>query len=112
MQVAALAFRLVDPALKIVTHKPDGSACAPGDLLMEITGDAVSILTGERVALNFAGRLSGIATLTAGFVAQTDGTRTRITCTRKTTPGLRIVEKLAVHMAAASITASRCRMRS
>ncbi|MGY3438363.1 MULTISPECIES: carboxylating nicotinate-nucleotide diphosphorylase [unclassified Marinovum] len=96
MQVAMLAFRLVDPALKLTLHKPDGSACAPGDLLMEISGDAGSILSGERVALNFAGRLSGIASLTAGFVAETKGTETRITCTRKTTPGLRVVEKLAV----------------
>ncbi|TNF22684.1 MAG: carboxylating nicotinate-nucleotide diphosphorylase [Rhodobacteraceae bacterium] len=96
MQVAALAFRLVDPALEITTHRPDGSACAPGDLLMEIAGEAASILSGERVALNFAGRLSGIATMTAAFVEQTEGTQTRITCTRKTTPGLRIVEKLAV----------------
>lgn len=96
MQVAALAFRLVDPDLQITTHRPDGSACAPGDLLMEISGEAASILSGERVALNFAGRLSGIATLTAAFVAETAGTQTRITCTRKTTPGLRIVEKLAV----------------
>lgn len=96
MQVAALAFRLVDPDLQITTHRPDGSACAPGDLLMEISGEAASILSGERVALNLAGRLSGIATLTAAFVAETAGTQTRITCTRKTTPGLRIVEKLAV----------------
>lgn len=63
---------------------------------MEIEGAAQSILTAERVALNFAGRLSGIATLTAAFVAQTVGTQTRITCTRKTTPGLRLVEKAAV----------------
>lgn len=69
---------------------------APGDLLMEITGDATSILSGERVALNFAGRMSGIATLTAAFVSETRGTDTRVTCTRKTTPGLRIVEKQAV----------------
>lgn len=96
MQVAALAFRLVDPSLEVVTHKSDGSACAAGDLLMEISGEAASILSGERVALNFAGRLCGIATLTAAFVAETQGTATRVTCTRKTTPGLRIVEKQAV----------------
>ena len=96
MQVAALAFRLVDPALQITTHKVDGDVIAPGDLLMEITGDAASILSGERVALNFAGRMSGIATLTAAFVAETRGTDARVTCTRKTTPGLRIVEKQAV----------------
>ncbi|WP_372605143.1 carboxylating nicotinate-nucleotide diphosphorylase, partial [Actibacterium sp.] len=64
--------------------------------LMEISGPAASILSAERVALNFAGRLTGIATMTAAFVAETKGTKTRITCTRKTTPGLRIVEKLAV----------------
>jgi len=96
LQIAALAFRLVDPALRIIAHKEDGDAIAPGDLLMEIAGDAASILSGERVALNFAGRLSGIATLTAAFVAKTEGTATRITCTRKTTPGLRLVEKQAV----------------
>lgn len=96
MQIAALAFRLVDPSLEVITHQPDGSQCAAGDLLMEIRGSAASILSGERVALNFAGRLCGIATKTAGFVAQAKGTGTRITCTRKTTPGLRLVEKLAV----------------
>jgi nicotinate-nucleotide pyrophosphorylase (carboxylating) len=63
---------------------------------MEIEGSAASILSAERVALNFAGRLSGIASLTAAFVAETAGTKARITCTRKTTPGLRLVEKLAV----------------
>lgn len=96
MQVAALAFRLVDPSLKVETLVADGSPCAAGDTLMTITGNAGAILSGERVALNFAGRLSGIATLTAGFVAEAKGTQTRVTCTRKTTPGLRIVEKLAV----------------
>ncbi|MQY42209.1 carboxylating nicotinate-nucleotide diphosphorylase [Epibacterium sp. SM1969] len=96
MQIAALAFRLVDADLKINTVIADGQPCKKGDTLMEITGDAASILTGERVALNFAGRLTGIATLTAGLVAETKGTHTRITCTRKTTPGLRIVEKQAV----------------
>ena len=96
MQVAALAFRLVDPSLKVETLVPDGAACAPGQCLMRISGDAASILTGERVALNFAGRMSGIATLTAAFVAETKGTKARIACTRKTTPGLRLVEKWAV----------------
>ncbi|MCW3783181.1 carboxylating nicotinate-nucleotide diphosphorylase [Defluviimonas salinarum] len=96
MQIAALAFRLVDPALAVTTKVPDGAACAAGEVLMEIAGDAASILMGERVALNFAGRLSGIASQTADFVAETRGTRARITCTRKTTPGLRLVEKQAV----------------
>jgi len=96
MQIAAIAFRLVDPQLSVTLHTPDGTAIAAGDLLMEIKGDAASILSAERVALNFAGRLSGIATLTAAFVAETRDTRARITCTRKTTPGLRLVEKQAV----------------
>ena len=96
LQVAAIAFRLVDPTLQIRALKRDGDQIAKGDTLMEIEGAAASILSGERVALNFAGRLTGIATLTAAFVAETAGTQTRVTCTRKTTPGLRIVEKQAV----------------
>ena len=96
MQIAEIAFRLVDPALQVETLIADGQPCAPGDTLMTIRGRASSILSGERIALNFAGRMSGIATLTSQFVAQTVGTQTRITCTRKTTPGLRIVEKQAV----------------
>ena len=96
MQVAQIAFRLVDPSLEVKVLISDGARAAKGDTLMEITGDAASILMGERVALNFAGRLTGIATKTAGFVAAAEGTATRITCTRKTTPGLRLVEKQAV----------------
>ncbi|WP_417472902.1 carboxylating nicotinate-nucleotide diphosphorylase [Leisingera sp.] len=96
MQIARIAFHLVDTGLKVETLLDDGAACAKGDTLMTIEGSAASILSAERVALNFAGRLTGIATLTAGFVAQTAGTNTRITCTRKTTPGLRIAEKQAV----------------
>ena len=96
MQIARVAFHLVDPELKVDTLVPDGSACAKGETLMTIEGAAASILSAERVALNFAGRLSGIASLTARFVAETRGTAARITCTRKTTPGLRTVEKLAV----------------
>ncbi|MGJ8583487.1 MAG: carboxylating nicotinate-nucleotide diphosphorylase [Marinosulfonomonas sp.] len=96
MQVARIAFHLVDATLKIETHLDDGMACKAGQTLMTIKGSAGSILSAERVALNFAGRLTGIATMTASFVAKTNGTNARITCTRKTTPGLRLVEKLAV----------------
>lgn len=96
MQLAAMAFRLVDPGLALRIACPDGTPFQPGTLLMEIEGSAASILSAERVALNFAGRMCGIASLTAAFVAQTQGTATRITCTRKTTPGLRLVEKQAV----------------
>ncbi len=96
MQLARIAFHTVDPGLDVKTLIGDGQSCAPGDILMTITGDAKAILMGERVALNFAGRLSGIATMTAAYVAETSGTATRVTCTRKTTPGLRLVEKEAV----------------
>ncbi|MEE2945106.1 MAG: carboxylating nicotinate-nucleotide diphosphorylase [Pseudomonadota bacterium] len=96
MQVAALAFRLVDPELKVKTLIADGQPCKKGDTLMEISGKAASILSGERVALNYAGRLTGIATMAASFVAKTKGTKARVTCTRKTTPNMRLVEKLAV----------------
>ncbi len=67
MQIAAIAFRLVDPSLRIETHVADGQTCRTGATLMTIEGSAASILMGERVALNFAGRLTGIATKTAGF---------------------------------------------
>ncbi|MFC3170336.1 carboxylating nicotinate-nucleotide diphosphorylase [Paracoccus fontiphilus] len=96
MGLAALAFRLIDPDLRLEVLIPDGTPFAPGDTLARIEGCAAAILSAERVALNFAGRLSGIATLTAAFVAETRGTATRVTCTRKTTPGLRLVEKQAV----------------
>lgn len=96
MQLAELAFRLVDPALRLEVLVPDGTAFAAGDVLAQIEGSAAAILSAERVALNFAGRLSGIATMTAAYVAETRGTQARITCTRKTTPGLRLVEKQAV----------------
>lgn len=96
LRLAAMAFRLVDPGLDIDMQVRDGDIAGAGQTLLRVTGDAGSILMGERVALNFAGHLSGIATLTAAFVAETRGTRARITCTRKTTPGLRAVEKEAV----------------
>lgn len=96
MQVARIAFHLIDASLEIEIHHNDGQPCKSGDTLMTIKGRAASILSAERVALNFAGRLTGIATQTASYVAKTAGTQARVTCTRKTTPGLRLVEKLAV----------------
>lgn len=95
MQVAATAFRLIDAGLDVVVQTPDGTPCAAGQVLMRVTGDMAAILMAERVALNFAGRMTGIATLTAAFVAAAAG-GSRITCTRKTTPGLRLLEKAAV----------------
>ena len=96
MQIAALAFRLVDPSLEITTRVRDGESAEKGTTLMEIKGSAASILSAERVALNYAGRLTGIATKTASFVAEAEGTNARVTCTRKTTPNMRLAEKLAV----------------
>ncbi|MCL4117160.1 UNVERIFIED_CONTAM: hypothetical protein GTU68_065008 [Idotea baltica] len=96
MQLARIAFHTVNRDLEVNTLIADGKTAQKGDVCMTIKGDAKSILMGERVALNLAGRLSGIATMTAAFVAQTKGHKAKITCTRKTTPGLRLVEKEAV----------------
>ncbi|MBN2760437.1 MAG: carboxylating nicotinate-nucleotide diphosphorylase [Rhodobacteraceae bacterium] len=96
IQAAVLAFRLIDPALRVTVLCADGTRFEAGHTIMTIDGSAASILSAERVALNFMGRLTGIATLTAAFVAETQGHKARITCTRKTTPGLRLVEKQAV----------------
>jgi nicotinate-nucleotide pyrophosphorylase (carboxylating) len=94
--VAALAFDLVDQGVRCVVLKPDGSAVAKGEPIAEIAGLARSLLMAERVALNYLGRLSGIATATRALVDRVEGTRARILCTRKTTPGLRVLEKYAV----------------
>lgn len=96
MDLAESAFRMVDPDLKITRLKPEGSDVAKGDAVLEIEGRARSILTAERVALNFMGHLSGIATLTLKMVRAVGNHKARIAATRKTTPGLRTVEKYAV----------------
>jgi nicotinate-nucleotide pyrophosphorylase (carboxylating) len=93
---AEAAFRLVDPALKFDAAPPDGSEIAAGTVLASISGSARSILTAERVALNFLGPLSGTATATAALVQAVHGTKARIVCTRKTLPGLRALQKYAV----------------
>jgi nicotinate-nucleotide pyrophosphorylase (carboxylating) len=93
---AECAFRLVDPALKFTYEMPDGSTVAAGTMLAVIEGPARAVLTSERVALNFAGHLSGVATATHALVEAVAGTKARIVCTRKTTPGLRVLEKYAV----------------
>jgi nicotinate-nucleotide pyrophosphorylase (carboxylating) len=93
---ADCAFRLVDPSVKFKVEIPDGSHVIAGTILAMIDGSARAILTGERVALNFAGHLSGIATATQALVEAVKGTKARIVCTRKTTPGLRVLEKYAV----------------
>src|SRR5690606_27141618 len=86
----------VDPTVVLEVRKEDGSAVAPGDQALVLRGAARSLLSLERVALNFLQRLSGIATLTAQYAAALDGTDVRVIDTRKTTPGMRTLEKAAV----------------
>ncbi len=93
---ARAVFRAVDPELGVTVVREDGERADPGDVVMDLDGRARSILTGERTALNFLGRLSGIATLTRRFVDRVAGTPARIVDTRKTTPGWRALEKAAV----------------
>jgi nicotinate-nucleotide pyrophosphorylase (carboxylating) len=96
LPLAEAAFRQLSPDIQIESLVQDGQRARAGDTLLRISGDARAILTGERVALNFTQRLSGIATLTAQFVDAIKGTHTQILDTRKTTPGLRRLEKYAV----------------
>jgi len=96
LPLVAAAFRRLAPDIEIVPHARDGAAIAAKTKLMTVSGNARAILGAERVALNFAGHLSGIATATAAFVARVAHTKTRVICTRKTTPGLRALEKYAV----------------
>ena len=96
LEVARLAFRLLDPDVKFEILQTDGLDAEAGDRLAIITGPARPILTGERTALNFLGHLSGIATVTRDVVARIAPHHARVVCTRKTTPGLRVLEKYAV----------------
>jgi nicotinate-nucleotide pyrophosphorylase (carboxylating) len=95
-QTAAEVFRRVNPKLNVAVLQPDGAALTGGETILEVRGVTRSILTAERVALNFLQRLSGIATLTRQFVDATGKSRAKILDTRKTTPGLRALEKAAV----------------
>jgi len=96
LDLARLAFRLVDPSVRLEVSLADGSAVEPGDLIAAVTGPARALLTGERVALNYLCHLSGIASATSRLVGAVRHTAARICCTRKTTPGLRAVQKYAV----------------
>jgi nicotinate-nucleotide pyrophosphorylase (carboxylating) len=96
LPLAVATFQKLSPDIDIQAHVRDGAAVAKGVQLLKISGPARAMLAGERTALNFVGRLSGIATLTADYVRRTAGTKLRICCTRKTTPGLRALEKYAV----------------
>jgi nicotinate-nucleotide pyrophosphorylase (carboxylating) len=97
LEVAEAVFAELDPQLRFQALAPDGEWREPGPAA-EVSGAARSILTGERVALNLLGRLGGIATLTARYVREVEGTGVRVLDTRKTTPGLRALEKEAVRL--------------
>jgi nicotinate-nucleotide pyrophosphorylase (carboxylating) len=102
LDVALLAFRLVDPAIAATIVRPDGSRIAAGATIATIAGPARGMLTAERVALNFLCQLSGVASATAALVDAVRGHRARITCTRKTVPGLRALQKYAVRLGGGS----------
>jgi nicotinate-nucleotide pyrophosphorylase (carboxylating) len=96
LPLAVATYRKLSPDINIAAQVRDGAVVAKGTHVLTIDGPARAMLTGERTALNFVGRLSGVATLTADYVRHTAGTKMRICCTRKTTPGLRALEKYAV----------------
>jgi nicotinate-nucleotide pyrophosphorylase (carboxylating) len=96
LPLAVATFQKLSPDISIQAHYRDGATVAAGVHVLTISGPARAVLAGERTALNFVGRLSGIATLTADYVRHTAGTSLRVCCTRKTTPGLRALEKYAV----------------
>lgn len=102
LDLARLAFQLIDPTIVMHVERNDGAAPAPGDVIATISGPARGILTAERVALNFLCRLSGIASATASIVASIGDYKARVVCTRKTTPGLRAIEKYAVRVGGGS----------
>jgi nicotinate-nucleotide pyrophosphorylase (carboxylating) len=93
---AVMAFALMDSTVVATIEKPDGSRVKPGDVVIRLSGPARAILSAERVALNLMGHLSGVATATAMLVDAAKPHKARIVCTRKTTPGLRVLEKHAV----------------
>ncbi|WP_296072515.1 carboxylating nicotinate-nucleotide diphosphorylase [uncultured Agrobacterium sp.] len=96
LDAAELAFQLVDPAIAMNRNVMDGATVEPGDIIATIEGPSRGLLTAERTALNFLGHLSGIASVTARIVAAIAGSKASVACTRKTTPGLRAMEKYAV----------------
>ena len=98
LAAAATAFRLVDPSIEMTIERPDGTRLVPGDRIAAITGPARGMLTAERVALNFLGHLSGVASGAATLVEAVRGHKARICCTRKTMPGLRAQQKYAVRV--------------
>jgi len=102
IDVAAEVFRRVDPELSVQVLRKNGALLSDGDRVIEVAGRAASILTAERTALNFVQRLSGVATLTRRYVEAIDGSGATLLDTRKTTPGMRLLEKAAVAAGGAS----------
>ena len=102
LEPALHAFRLLDPASRAEVRLADGSDAAAGQVIARVSARARALLTGERTALNLLGRLSGIATATRDVVARLQGLQTRVVDTRKTTPGLRALEKYAVRVGGGS----------
>jgi nicotinate-nucleotide pyrophosphorylase (carboxylating) len=98
LPLAEVIFKKLDPRMLVELRAKDGHFARNGEVLLHLSGKAAAMLTGERTALNFLGRLSGIATLTRRFTEQLAGTRAKIRDTRKTTPGLRLLEKYAVKL--------------
>lgn len=98
IDLAAHIFGRVDPSIELKANFKDGDAVKKGDVIATVSGNAQNVLTGERTALNFMQRLTGIATRTHASVAEVAGTNAKITDTRKTTPGLRVLEKYAVRV--------------
>jgi len=98
LDAALLAFELADPGLRIERRRADGAGIARGEVVAHITGSARGVLAAERTALNFLCRMSGIATATRRLADAIAGTKAKIICTRKTTPGLRALEKEAVRL--------------
>ena len=94
--VAKRVFELIDPTIEFTALKKDGDRIEKGEIIAEVRGKATNVLTGERTGLNLMQRMSGIATRTAEAVKQVEGTKAKICDTRKTTPGLRVIEKYAV----------------
>ena len=96
IEVAKEVFRRFDPSMKVTVYMPDGTPVKPGDVPMVVEGKVRSLLQTERLMLNIMQRMSGIATMTHKYVERLKGTHTRVLDTRKTTPGMRILEKMAV----------------
>jgi nicotinate-nucleotide pyrophosphorylase (carboxylating) len=96
MQAAQMTYDLVDADVTFEVLAPTGTSVDAGDIIARVSGPSRSLLAAERVALNFLGRMSGVATLTSKYVEKVEGTSARIAATRKTTPGLRALEKQAV----------------